>query len=118
MESVRSKEGVIAVRKKRLEEELSKIVSTLIEKYDPLKIILFGSLATGNIHEYSDIDLIVIKNSTKSFYERLEEVIEFIDSDVGTDIIVYTPAEMEEVKDRMFFKEEVFRKGKVLYEAK
>ena len=118
MESVRSKEGVIAVRKKRLEKELSKIVSTLIEKYDPLKIILFGSLATGNIHEYSDIDLIVIKNSTKSFYERLEEVIEFIDSDVGTDIIVYTPAEMEEVKDRMFFKEEVFRKGKVLYEAK
>lgn len=118
MESVQSKEDVIAERKQRLEKELNKIVSTLIEKYDPLKIILFGSLATGNIHEYSDIDLIVIKNSTKSFYERLEEVIEFIDSDVGTDVIVYTPAEMEEIKDRMFFKEEVFRKGKVLYEAK
>jgi len=118
MESVQSKEDIIAARKQHLEKELNRIVSILIEKYDPLKIILFGSLATGNVHEYSDLDLIVIKNSTKSFYERLEEVIEFIDSDVGTDIIVYTPAEIEEVKDRLFFKEEVFGKEKVLYEAK
>ncbi|HHW01693.1 MAG TPA: nucleotidyltransferase domain-containing protein [Thermoanaerobacterales bacterium] len=119
MESVQSKEDIIAARKQRLEKELSKIVSTLIEKYDPLKIILFGSLATGNIHEYSDIDLVVIKNTTKNFYDRLEEMVDLLKKDVGTDIIVYTPEEAKELEESdMFFREEVIKKGKVLYEAK
>ena len=119
MESVQSKEDIIAARKQRLEKELSKIVSTLIEKYDPLKIILFGSLATGNIHEYSDIDLVVIKNTTKNFYDRLEGMVDLLKKDVGTDIIVYTPEEAKELEESdMFFREEVIKKGKVLYEAK
>jgi len=119
MESVQSKEDIIAARKQRLEKELNKIVSSLIAKYAPLKIILFGSLATGNIHEYSDIDLVVIKNTTKSFYDRLEETVDLLQEDVDTDIIVYTPEEVKELEeDNLFFKEEIIKKGKVLYEAK
>ncbi|WP_422445324.1 nucleotidyltransferase domain-containing protein [Thermoanaerobacterium sp. DL9XJH110] len=117
--SVQSKEDKIAERKKFLEKELDRTVSALIEKYNPLKIILFGSLATGDIHEYSDIDLVVIKNTTKNFYDRLEETVDLLQKNVGTDIIVYTPEEAKELeKDDMFFREEVIKKGKVLYEAK
>jgi len=50
------------------ESELSRIVNILIDNYNPLKVILFGSLANGEIHDYSDIDLIVIKESDKSFF--------------------------------------------------
>jgi hypothetical protein len=35
----------------------------------------------------------------------------------GADILVYTPEEFEPKKDSLFFREEVFEKGKVLYDA-
>jgi len=60
-----------------------------------LKIALFGSLFTGDIHEYSDVDLVVIKNSQKGFYERLKEVVLLVMSRRGADILVYTPEEAE-----------------------
>ena len=110
-------EDKIAARKLVLENELARIVSVLVKEYDPLKIVLFGSLVTGNIHEYSDIDLVVIKNSQKGFYERLEEVGLLVMSRRGVDILVYTPEEFEIVKDRLFFQEEVLKKGRVLYEV-
>ncbi len=44
-------------RKAALEAELKRILPIIIEKYQPEKIILFGSLATGDVHEWSDIDL-------------------------------------------------------------
>jgi predicted nucleotidyltransferase len=109
-------EDKIAARKLVLENELARIVSVLVNKYEPLKIVLFGSLVTGDIHEYSDIDLVVIKNSQKGFYERLKEVGLLVMPELGTDILVYTFEEFEIVQDRLFFQEEVLKKGKVLYE--
>jgi predicted nucleotidyltransferase len=109
-------EDKIAVRKLVLEEEMARIVSVLIKEYDPLKIVLFGSLATGNIHEYSDIDLVVIKNSQKGFYERLKEVGLLVMSRRGADILVYTPEEFEGLSS--FFQEEVLKNSTVLYERK
>lgn len=50
-----------------LNTELSRIVDVLVNSYNPQKIILFGSLAAGNVHEYSDIGLIVVKNRIKAF---------------------------------------------------
>lgn len=110
-------EDKIAARRTMLECELARIVSVLIAEYEPLKIVLFGSLVTGDIHEHSDIDLVVIKDSQKGFYERLKEVGLLVLSRRGADILVYTPEEFEIVKGRHFFQEEVVRKGKVLYEA-
>jgi len=100
-----------------LNAELSRIVDVLINNYNPQKIILFGSLVSGNIHEWSDIDLIVVKESDKGFYARLKEVGLLVMPEVGTDIFVYTPAEFESKKDSLFFREEVFKKGKVIYDA-
>ena len=39
-------------------------------------------------------------------------------SRVGPDILVYTPEEFESKKDSPFFREEVFEKGKVIYDAR
>lgn len=110
----------VKVCQERLEElhtELSRIIDVLVNNYTPQKIILFGSLVNGNIHEFSDIDLIVVKESDKGFYERLKEVGLLVMPEVGADILVYTPEEFELKKESLFFKEEVFEKGKVLYDA-
>lgn len=103
-------------RGERLSYELNKIVKILINEYRVEKIILFGSLAKNEINEWSDIDLIVIKDTDKPFYERLEEVIEIVKPDIGVDIIVYTPEEVGEMKESLFYTEEVLKKGKVIYE--
>lgn len=105
-------------RRRELTAELGRIVDRLIRGYDPLKIILFGSLASGQVGEWSDIDLVVIKDTEKPFYERLEEVIGIAQPNVGTDILVYTPAEEAQMRHDLFFQEEVIKKGRVLYEAR
>ena len=48
--------------KKFYEKELQKIVASL-KTYNPEKIILFGSAATGRLHLESDIDICFIKKN-------------------------------------------------------
>lgn len=111
--------GIRALKRKELlERELKKILETLISKYNPERVFLFGSLAEGKIHEWSDIDLVIIKDTNKRFMDRLKEVALMCDYSVGVDFFVYTPEEILEAinEDNYFIKDEVLRKGKLLYE--
>src|SRR2546429_9164758 len=69
----------------------------LIREYKPEKLILFGSAAQGEIHEWSDLDLVVVKRTDKSMLERIEEVLRLVRPKVGLDVLVYTPEEMEDL---------------------
>lgn len=104
-------------RKQVLTNELKRIVSILIKKYKPEKIILFGSLANGRVGEWSDIDLVIIKNTHKRFMERLAEVIKLTMPEAGVDFLVYTPTEVEQAvrEDRLFLKKEILERGRVIY---
>ena len=106
-------------RKTKLEQELQRIVATLLRVYQPQKIILFGSLASGRTHTWSDIDLVVIKPTEKRFVERLKEVALLTRPRVGVDFFVYTPEEFEEMLGdaHTFQHTEMFTRGKVLYDA-
>lgn len=107
----------IEQRKKLLEEELGRIVDILRREYDPEKIILFGSLAKGDIHEWSDIDLLIVKKTRKRPLERIMEVSHLINPRAGIDLFVYTPDEFNTLlKERFSFLTEIVKKGKVLYE--
>ncbi len=104
--------------KQCLEKELKRIVNLIIRGYSPEKIILFGSLVTGNIREYSDIDLVIIKETTERFIDRLHQVRLMTHPEVGVDFIVYTSKEIEEMRKekRRFLIKEVLEKGRLLYE--
>jgi len=106
----------IRERKEILEKELKRIVDTIIKNYSPEKIILFGSLTKGDINEWSDIDLIIIKFTDEGPWERAARVDRFIEHKVPVDILIYTP---EEVRQRLamndYFVKEFSEKGKVLY---
>ena len=106
-------------RRDELKAELDRIVKILIEEYKADKIILFGSMALDDekdLPEWADIDLIVIKDTNKPFFDRLEEVVEIVKPDIAADIIVYTPKEMQEFEKTVFYNEEIAAKGKVIYE--
>ena len=45
---------------KTLEEWLPEAVERIVERFDPLKVILFGSLARGEAGYDSDVDLLVV----------------------------------------------------------
>jgi len=104
-------------RKKLLEQELARYVRVLTEHGNPEKVILFGTLATGLIHEWSDIDLIVVEETELFFLKRLRQVRKLLQPRVGMDIMVYTPEEFNQLStERPFSRDEIVAKGKVVYE--
>ena len=104
-------------RKQLLEQELKRYLSLLTNHDQPDRVILFGSLVTGHVHPDSDIDLVIVKQTELSFWKRLHEMRRLLQPRVGTDILVYTPNEFEQLhRDRAFFKEEILNRGKVIYE--
>ncbi len=109
--------GELPDRSKLLAKELKRWIEILKIKYKPEKIILFGSFAKGKVHEWSDIDLIIIKNTDLPFLRRTREIIQLLDPMVGADFLVYTPQEFNELcKTRRFFKQEILTKGTVIFE--
>ncbi len=109
----------IEQRKKLLEEELSRIVEVLKKNYEPEKVILFGSLAGGDMHEWSDIDLLIVKKTAKRPLDRILEASRLIKPTIGIDLFVYTPEEFDIlVQEKFSFLTTIARNGKVLYEKR
>lgn len=100
--------------------DLNAVIERLIATYDPERIILFGSHATGRAQEGSDIDLLILKESDRIPLDRRIEV-ERILSDrlVPLDLLVYTPQEVWDLYAAGSpFLEEVLGHGRVLYMRK
>lgn len=97
-------------------ERIEEIVSSLRE-YEPERIILFGSHARQDADEYSDLDLVVIKETEERFLDRLKRVFDLINPDFALDILVYTPQEFAQmVEEGNVFLERVMEEGIVIYE--
>lgn len=105
-------------RKADLEAELRRILPIIIGQYQPEKIILFGSLATDQVHEWSDIDLAVIKETPLNYFDRLFEFKKILRSKLATDVFIYRPHEFAGriAEKNFFFVDEILEKGRVLYE--
>src|SRR3989442_15565993 len=88
---------VVEQRGLRLEQELHRMIEILTREYKPEKLILFGSAAQGEIHEWSDLDLVVVKRTDKPLLERIEEVLRLVRPKVGLDVLVYTRSEERRV---------------------
>jgi len=95
--------------KKQIQKQLEVFSERVKEKFNPEKIILFGSYARGKANGYSDIDIIVISNKFKEMREddRFSQLFKTC-NDLYPDFHVYG-----------FTPEEVKRASKVstLYEA-
>ncbi len=101
---------------KNIEELLQEVVNR-IKKQGVKKIILFGSSSRGEADRYSDIDLVIIKDTNERFVKRLLSVETFSDLPIQVDIFVYTPQEFDTMLNmRNPFIESVVREGKIIYE--
>jgi predicted nucleotidyltransferase len=103
-------------RRALLDAELTRYVQLLREQYHPEQVILFGSLASGETGEWSDIDLVIVKETGQRFLDRTKEVLRLLQPQVGVDILVYTPQEYARLtSERAFVQTEIQGKRKVLY---
>jgi predicted nucleotidyltransferase len=113
----------IAIKVK--DAEIRKIILDIVEKikkeYQPSKIILFGSYAYGQPDRSSDIDLLIIKETTARPIDRRVTVAR-IASDPER-LIPFEPIVLtsEEVQARLMigdqFLKEILTKGEVLHAA-
>ena len=99
--------------------EISRIAQRIATLYRPKKIILFGSAVKGKITNDSDIDLLIIKNTSLPRHSRAQKIYRLlrdINYSIPLEPLVFTPKEVEErVQLGDFFIEEILREGKVLY---
>lgn len=102
------------------QQDLDHVVSRIIEFYQPEKVILFGSYANGSAHEGSDLDLLLIKQTSEHPLNRAAGIRKAMrDILLPMDILVYTPEEIAKDKERKFtFIHDVLKSGKVLYAIK
>jgi predicted nucleotidyltransferase len=113
-----SEERVLAqARRVSLERELARWLPLLIAHERPEKIILFGSYCTGQVKEWSDLDLVIVKETQAPFLDRTRQVLALLKPRVGVDVLVYTPDEFERLsRERAFVRQEIVGKGRVIYE--
>ena len=95
------------------------IVQRIIEAIRPLQIILFGSHARQEAGQRSDIDLLVVHNTTRSDREvrrQLDRL--FLERRFGLDLIVRTPEELalNLADGNPFYTKHIFGQGLILYE--
>ena len=71
-------------------------VRNILDGYSNLFIhaYIFGSVATGNQDDYSDVDLILVRDTAAPFFDRLEEVMDLRMRFGAADILIYTPEEL------------------------
>ena len=102
-------------------ETFAEIVRRIRSVAKPRKIVLFGSRARGEHRPNSDIDLLVIEDSPLPRHRRsipLYAALADLRLDVDTEVVVYTPAEVEEWSGASAaFVTTALREGKVLYEG-
>jgi len=81
-----------------IHERLKKISERLKKEYHAERVILYGSYATGEATEDSDVDLFIIAPTNERFFERMATVLRLIrDLKKGIPIepIVLTAEEVE-----------------------
>ena len=98
---------------------INHLVQRIIEEVHPLRIILFGSAATGEIGPDGDVDLLIVmpdgvhrRRTAQLLYRKIRGI------DVPFDVIVATPTDLEKHKDNIgLIYRTILQEGKEVYAA-
>jgi len=103
----------------RVQQILSRLVQRIASGYRPERIILFGSYAYGQPTEDSDIDLLIIKETTERPIDRRLAVRRMAydpQRRMAFSLLVLTPAELSRrLQMGDAFIKEIIARGQVLY---
>lgn len=99
---------------------VEEIAERIVNGYEPDRIILYGSHGGDKTHPESDIDLLIIKETSERLANRRIQVEKLLtDRLVSVDILVYTPQEVRYLFSiGSPFVEDIMKKGRVIYMRK
>jgi predicted nucleotidyltransferase len=80
-------------------EELIRVLRQKLRGHkNALEAYLFGSVATGRPGFWSDLDIIVVADTSEPFIERPRQFFDLFDLGIPVDILVYTPGEFDAMR--------------------
>jgi predicted nucleotidyltransferase len=100
-----------------LEDAVRRIVAALARRPEVERAILFGSYARGRRDLFTDLDVLIVMDSTLDFVSRTAEMYRDLCCPVDLDLLVYTPEELARNRDRGFIRR-ALEEGKVIYEKR
>ena len=99
-------------------EEFRENLAAAVAKGKASKAIVFGSYARGDTDQYSDLDLIVIADTAKTFFQRRDDFDAVFEVwPRAIDLLIYTPDEFAQmIREGNPFIERALEEGVVIYE--
>lgn len=99
-----------------LKKEAERIAEQIALRYNPERVVLFGSLVNGSENP-NDIDLLVVKETEEAKVKRAQNLYKILNWSYPLDVMVRTPEEVEEglSQKNPFYLNAL--KGEVLYES-
>ena len=97
---------------------MDELVSEIVGRLHPQKIILFGSQARGDTHEGSDVDLCLIVETEEDWFSRLRTFkTQMLHAPEEIEPHIYTQAEFDKMlSDGNRFVLQVAAEGRLLYD--
>lgn len=106
------------------EQQIQEVQRIVIAEVNPERVYLFGSLATGEQHEDSDMDLLVVVPEELNDQSRIQVMMNLRKNTYipelmfAKDFLVYSKKEFEGLKsDKYSFLFHVLKEAKQLYAA-
>lgn len=102
--------------RQEIDRELKDLVARIVESFPVEQIILFGSAARGDVHEASDIDLVIIMETEADFFSRATPIRDLYRGHRTLEVLVYTPSEWEQMlAEGRDFARQVVEAGRVVH---
>jgi predicted nucleotidyltransferase len=96
--------------------QIQQVSDEIARRFQPERIILFGSYAYGTPNEDSDADILVVMALPDKGRGRASDIRQYLDIAFPLDIVVCDPAYLEKrIAMNDFFLMEITQKGRVLY---
>jgi predicted nucleotidyltransferase len=96
---------------------LQSSLKEIFERNRVKQVIVFGSAARQTATRKSDLDLMIIMETEKRFFDRYEafDQVFYLIKDKSIDLLIYTPEELERISSRPFIRT-ILKEGRILYE--
>ncbi len=99
-------------------EEFREALAAAVAKGNASKAIVFGSYARGDADRHSDLDMIVIADTERTFFNRHDDFDAVFEVwPHAIDLLIYTPDEFAQmIREDNPFIERALQEGVVIYE--
>lgn len=91
------------------------VVAEIVERFQPERIVLFGSHAAGRADAGSDVDVLVVMETELRPLQQAAAISRAISHRVPVDLVVRTPRQLAAPDPRDLLLRRILRDGAVVY---